>query len=513
VTSSQQTVYYFSRPAGYGKTYASIQEAAKLLKAGYKIIIVSPSIFLTAQTHKDIRKRLLAEGFSDDLIKDKITSIHGKSDNRTSDTVHKEVRIHTDNARQNEGQILLVTQETFRRMTREHRKHWIVMHDEEKNVVEHVKVPMAEEHAKITDHLEIEPLELRPEYAMVSVRHGSRERLKEIYCNVNKDGSWALFERLLGYLLDNNCKVFTSVEQWNDLKAGRRARTRGGKASAKVTESDFCCLIGPRVFDGYQRVTITCALFEHTMHYKVWTKVFGARMLEHPSMAKHLREPHAKHHLNSNQIEILGAYDEAWTDSAKRVEATDCQNRLTMLAAGIEAEFRSQPYAYFANNGDNPLPKVPNIDPKFSAGHINRGPAMPQGMNGVYEKYDNMAVLGAYNYVPFIGGVLDALGISRHEQEIARNFLTWYQQLMRGRCRNPKAPGTFRWITPTTRFGNWLVETGIMPKAKVGKLPFTDRGMPPLPAPGRKKSGKSLEAIKAEKSARNRADYLKRKAA
>jgi hypothetical protein len=394
-----------------------------------------------------------------------------------------------------------VTRETFRKKSALRRGGWTVMYDEEGTVVEHVQMPMNRYHWIITDHLETRPIPGSAFHVEVVKKRGSTRALEEIFRNEDGDGCAAVFGELLGYVLDANCKAITTKEIWDNLHAG--------KMKGRMT--DFCCLVGPRVFDGYRDVTVTCALFEHTMQYKVWTNVFGAKLAENERVDRHLRR-RERHHVNSGQFTILGAYEEPWSDYAKRQPGADGLDRIGLFAKGVEEHFGPDPYCFCANNADHPLPVVQNVRfPDLT----NRLPALPHGMNGKFEGYTNIALLGSYNYSSFMGKALEALGITREEQEVARNFLTWYQQMMRFMGRDPSKPGQFTVIAPTTRFGDWCKAAGLLPECKTGRLPYVDdKIVPPLPKPGRRKIEKTLEQIKAareRKNARERAKYHERK--
>lgn len=490
---------YHRGPAGHGKTHAVQEEAIYAASMGYKVKIVVPSILLISQIERDLKHKLRERGLE---IRIPVTPIHDTRDRKPAKrhaqptkTVFSRYLEHVEGARYGEGEILLVTRETFRKKGSLRKAGWMVMFDEENPVVEHLQVPMNRTHSTITDHLDVEPIQGSKTHVEVVRRRGSKAALTEVYRNEDRDGGWAIFGPLLGYLLDPNCKVVTTREIWNNL--------RGGKMKGHNT--DFCCLTGPRMFEGYQDVNITCALFEHTMQFKVWTRVFGASMVENVSMDQRMRR-RERYHTNSAQFTILGAYDEPWYDYAKRVEAADGFNRLSFMAEGIQAEFGDQPYAHCANNDDHPLPSAPNItDPGLS----NRLGAMPHGLNGAYEAYTNIALLGSYNYNSFMALALTELGITEEEQEVSRNFLTWYQQMMRFGGRDPSKPGQYVVIAPTTRFGQWLKETGLFPRCTLGRLPYTNKPIPRLKGPGRPKVEKTPEQKEVSRIKRNERDRLK----
>lgn len=202
----------------------------------------------------------------------------------------------------------------------------------------------------------------------------------------------------------------------------------------------IACFVTPEHFQGFDEAIFMSALFEHTMLYHLWKRVFGISFRSHPRFGKgDLRDVHqeqgrfvsvghllheddssSKHNLSRNIF--TGAPDER--EPGQRVI-----DRLVGIAS---QRFHGTPYLLQVNNGydyEEGSPLLPSNGLRI--------PPLSHGLNE-YQDCNHVAALAITNPIPQEAEwIMARTGLSFAETQMAYRIHTTYQAV--GRCAIRKA--------------------------------------------------------------------------
>lgn len=461
-----RTISYVSAPAGSGKTYGLAHHSVSEAKAHRKVLIAQPTKRLIRQTAQQIRA-------IDPSIS--VTAIYGKNPH---DYPVRKVHDHIENAAANNGEVLLITHETLKRLNKANRRFWHLYVDEIPGVFNPITLKIALTHEHVTPYLE--ESELVPGISVITAKETAR--IEELIANPTGDQNIASFNRLLTAVLDPNQLVCIRTESYRDLLTN--PFTTG--------HMDFFSILTVGFVDGFADVTFMGAHAEHSELVAIWSKMLPVTFAQHPALSKSLRY---SVHENGHRLKLTYLFDQ-WSKSYS--QTTDDEGTvLDRVRAAITPYMDGRRFLWQVNSeiGDA------FFDPRDKLPHKTEGLH-----EDTFTSRHNVVLLSALNRSDADYKFLELLGIDRTLADITLGYQSDYQTMMRCSLRDPDAIAPVEVVVPTKGSAEWIA--GHFPGCTVTQLEHglsgpKPRGRPKKPNTLLNKDRKhnSLERKKAREAA------------
>jgi hypothetical protein len=210
--------------------------------------------------------------------------------------------------------------------------------DEELAAFRHKLHTLPKNHRFITDFIGVE--QVNPTYSRVVVLDD--DELQEIGRNKQGDDLYAVIAETVRIITNQHWDTFVNLEQYEKLKSG------------KVKRLAFHSILTSSVVEDFGSVFMTCANFEDTALYRLWSRRDNTMFKKHKTFANGLR---FTEHSNGHLLTISYATDQAW--SRKRLQTlvgTDEKATYELVASGAMGLFNGSSFLWQANKSqDNPF--------------------------------------------------------------------------------------------------------------------------------------------------------------
>lgn len=435
-------MFAVSTSVGSGKTRAAIEYLAAPEGCTQNFIYVAPTIRLINQTAANLRKRL--EQTQGGAVRN-LHLIHSESrDNEDIPTSVETLRTINESAG-GVGKVVIVTTKTFLTILSkiENPHQWSVILDEAFSPVSFENFYLGSNAAAGWAYFcEVFTVDPEQNYRIVPA-NGQRLLLEEIASgNLKRSGQMYKGLQPLAAAVANPalcCELVMTPKTKAIFDA-----VSNPQDNAKVSASSdnptllIANYVTPEFFRGFNEVIFMSALFEKTMLYHLWTRVFGIHFREHPRFPKHLlRDIHrdqgryvavghllheddnsSKHNLERNRFS--GATDEK-----------EVGQRVVDEAVKVAAQFfQGESFLLQLNKGYD-LGSESSIIPA----HAVPIPAHSHGLND-YQDCNNVAALAVTNPIPQEAEwIMSRTGLSKAETNLAYRIHTVYQAVGRSSIR------------------------------------------------------------------------------
>ena len=426
-----------------GKTYSAVRWAAPAASASFKIAIIQPSHNLLAQTEREFANLNGAKP-------PRVTRIDATTH---PGQVHRSTMAHLNETPPSQGEVLLVTQQSFLALPYWHRRsQWTVVIDELPQVDFSFCFNLPDNHKLLTQHLTICPHDLR--HYRVGLRRGSAAAMRYIAQNRSGDDVNEMFREFATLLLNRHVAVFVDRQGWNRTLAGDDGR------HALL----FACFLEPSVFDGFEQVILMGAHLEHSVLHHAWSDRVAFRPF------KPIKPRFTSH--DGASVDIYYPSDRDWSKKLR-----DQIDGVGPVLAAIKRTI-----------GDEPVLVAVNKDVDFSVvtaqlPNATRLPNVPHGLRE-FQHIDDVIFLTALNSHPWHYRLAEEFfAVDGDTMRNARTHEAIYQAAMRCSLRDLSNSARKRIFVPDLKAAEWLspiftgstvrkLETGIIaldrPAAKRG---------------------------------------------
>lgn len=480
------SLYAVSTSVGSGKTRAAIEYIASPEVSTQNFIYVAPTIRLINQTADNLRKRLDATAGT---VARNLHLIHSESRHNDDLPTSAETLAVINEAIGNVGKIVIVTTKTFLTILPEiaNKHQWRVIMDEAFAPVEFLNFYLGNKVMEGLSYFKEAFTVDRNDNCRILPAEGKAAWIREIASgNIKRSGQRYKGLQPFAAAVANpavRCElVLTSkVKAILDSDCGD---TRDHPALAVDNQAESVLLIAsyvtPEHFQGFDEAIFMSALFEHTMLYHLWTRVFGVQFRSHSRFSKgHLRDIHreqgkyvaighllhpddssSKHNLSRNVF--TGAPDER-----------EPGQRVIDRLVGISSQyFEGVPYLLQVNNGYD-------YEEGSSLLPLNgvRIPALSHGLNE-FQDCNHVAALAITNPIPQEAEwIMARTGLSFEETQMAYRIHTTYQAVGRSSIRKATPSDDMKvfltsgyqeaWMLHQRFVGSqWLGQVGDMPSLR-----------------------------------------------
>ncbi len=424
------TFYYQPGPAGSGKTHQLAHWAVSVAASDSKVLIAQPTTELIRETAAKIRS-------IDPTIK--VTTIYTR---RANDRVTARALDHMNAAVPHDGEVLLITHETLKRLPTNRRKFWLMVCDEVPAVLEHIDLRIAQTHQHVTDHIATE--ELVP--ALLALTPGNRAALEAVQVNATEDQNIATFERLVSTLLSGDHFVMVDADAYRDLLENPQTRGR----------LDFFAILMPDFVQGYVSTTFMGANIEETELFVVWKALFNVNWARHPLMGEKLRY---QTHQNGSRLTISYLFDGRLSKRFLGAEDDLGSTTFDQVTDYVARYWDAVPFLWQANKDAMPS----GFD------YAARLHGVSHGLDKAdWKRVHNVALLSAMNRKSAAYGFLTKLGISAEQAQATLAWQNDYQAMMRCSLRDPDAVAPVRVIVGSRDGAEWIA--GKFPGCVIEKL-------------------------------------------
>lgn len=415
------TFYYQPGPAGSGKTYQLARWAAERARAGEKVLIAQPTKELIRETVRSIRA---ADADCP------VTSIYTRYRN---ERVTAKAVAHMDEAAPHQGEVLLITHETLKRLPTNMRRFWHMVCDEVPGVLEHIDLRIARTHQHVTQHIDATATVAS---GLVALQPGNRAALEAIQVNETDDQNIASFERLVATMLSGDHVVMTDANAYRDLI--ENPNTRG--------MLDVFAILMPDFVRGYQTTTFMGANITETEMFVVWQRVADIAWLPHPDMRGRLRY---ETHQNGLRLTIGYLFDGRLSKRFLGQESSEGETVLDQVSDYVALYWSGIPFLWQANKASMPS----------GFAYDDRLPGVAHGLDKAHWKaYHNVALLSAMNRKSAAYGFLAKLGITAEQAQATLAWQNDYQAMMRCSLRDPEAITPVRVIVGSKDGADWIAD-------------------------------------------------------
>ncbi|KAA9018282.1 DEAD/DEAH box helicase family protein [Sphingobium limneticum] len=462
------TFYYQPGPAGSGKTYQLAHWAIERAAVNEKVLIAQPTKELIRDTVKQI-KRLDPDA--------NVTALYGKKRN---DRVSARTVEHLNDAKPHQGEILLVTHETLKRLPMTMRKFWHMVCDEVPSVMEHIDLKIAVTHSHATQHIATEELP----GGLLVLTPGNRAALEAIQINAKEDQNIASFNRLVSTMLSGEHLVLVAADTYTDLIQNPDTRGR----------IDVFAVLLPEFARGYASTTFMGANITETEMFVIWEAIQNVAWQLHPDMGDKLRY---QTHENGKRLTIGYLFDGRMSRRHLGSEDDSGETVFDQVTDFVARYWEGIPFLWQANA--TAMPSGFDYDARL--------PGVSHGLDKAhYKRVHNVALLSAMNRKTAAYGFLAKLGISSEQAQATLSWQNDYQAMMRCSLRDPNAVAPVRVIVGSKEGAEWIA--GKFPGCVVEKL---DHGISEPIKPGRPPLGDKPSKAASSKE-RTRASRARAKA-
>lgn len=437
-----RTISYVSAPAGSGKTFRLVEHAIAEAKAHKKILIAQPTKALIKQTAKQLRTLDPAAT---------ITTIYGVNERQR---VVFDVQTHMDKADPYQGEILLITHVTLKRLNKDKRKFWDLYVDEIPKVFERTTLQIAKTHQLVTPFLATE--ELVPGITVLTAGQGAR--IEELIANPTGDQNIATFNGLLSFVRDPNWLVCVTSGSYDDLLTN----------PATVGHMNFFSILTDDFVAGFNDVTFMGANADATEMLIIWNALLRVQFVPHPVLSAQLRY---STHENGHRLTIKYLFERWSKEYAKTGDEGD--TAIDRVAREIKPYMDGRRFIWQAND------KVKDtlFDP------WTRLPHHAFGLNDdIFMSTHNVVLLSALNHSDPALTFLSLIGVSREKADTMLHYQSDYQAMMRCSLRDLNAIAPVEVIVSTKASAEWL--SNLFPGCSVSAL---EHSIPSAPKTGRPK--------------------------
>lgn len=458
-----RTIYYVSAPAGSGKTHGLVRHAIAEAKAHRKILIAQPTKRLIQQTARQLRAL-------DPNVT--VTAVFGRN---THDYPVRRVHDHIEQAAPNNGEILLITHETLKRLNTANRRFWHLYVDELPGVFERLPLKIAKTHQLVTPYLKA--VELVPGISVIEANEAVR--IEELIANPTEDQNIAAFGKLLSAVLDGSQIVCIKSDSYHDLLTN----------PATVGHMDFYAIRSDSFVEGFADVTLMGAHAEWSELVVLWGKMLPVQFAPHPILSKSLRYTA---HTNGYRLKLTYLFDR-WSKTYS--QASDENGTVLERVRDVIA-----PYM----NGRRFLWQV---NSEISDAFFDPRDQLPHRTEGLHEasftSLHNVVLLSALNRSDADYGFLGLLGIDRELADITLGFQSDYQTMMRCSLREPQDTAPVEVVVSTKSSAEWLAQH--FPGCTVSRLQHDIEGPEKR---GRPRKASALTSTERSRRSRQRAAGL-----
>lgn len=434
--------YAVSTAVGSGKTRAAIEYIARMESDQQNYIYVAPTIRLIEQTTANLKKALEDTGSSRD-----VTLIHSESRQLAEVPVSVQTTDIINSAPVDGGRVVIVTTTTFLKIIKDltSSQHWRVIIDEGFSPVEFLKVHLGKRAEKGLNHF-LEVFAIDPDQNHRIVPASGEVDWVELLATqgLKRAGDQYVTSQPLATAVFNNimrCEMVMTEKTKSIL--GRTFTEKApdkGHPARVASESEF--LIAKYVTSdwirGFGEVIFMSALFEQTLLYQFWTRLFGVSFVDHPAFPKtslrnihidqgmHVHVGHLLHHDDTSSRHNL---DRSYIDGSPNEPEQGLRaiDRLVTISSEYFADQRfllqtNNDYGYFAGSPLMPLNAL-------------KVPASSHGLNE-FQDHDNVAALAVTNPNPQEANwIMNKTGLDREQTQMAFRLHTTYQAVGRSSIR------------------------------------------------------------------------------
>jgi hypothetical protein len=462
-----------SAASGTGKTRAAVRKAIENVEKLFKkTIISSPTIILqneTVEMVKELRPNLRFRVFNHDECAKRAT-VDENGISHIPSVVHELNQFFKlDAAGEATEELIFVTHAGLFQLLYPNVKDWTLYVDEAPQVLKSFSYRIPCTHAMLTDHFDKVSqagaiyCELKP-----------NDRLQEIADNEREDEVFGMFGEWVRTLCNANWRTLIHETNFADLLTGRFDWFQPE------------CVLDPRLLHRFREATILSANFEETFCFRLWSAL-GVEFVENMALTRELREMP-----QNADLLIKYSLDTPW--SAKKAETViDGKTMREWMIAIVDKDMKAR--GLTLEQGSLTLDnKKYDHEELFSWANTAPLPARSEGLN-IYQAYNNVIVLGAYNPAPhtiaFLKNhfALDAGGIK--DAVMHQNL---YQAVMRSSLRNPDNHDQKVFYVPDLGCAEYLA--GMYPGARLHK--FGDMNEPRSGRPRQHASDKDRKAAKRQ---------------
>lgn len=442
---TSECFYALSTSVGSGKTRAAIGYMTGGSLCNQNFIYVAPTIRLVNQTAENLRQTI--EQSTGAVVRN-LHLIHSESrheeDMPTSAETLKVINETTGNV----GQVVIVTTKTFLNILAdiENKEAWRVILDEAFSPVEFLQFFLGSRPQEGRSYFrEVFTVDPEQNYCIVPVA-GCEWKVQEIATgNLKRSG-----QRYKG--LQPLATAVANPALRNELVMTKKTLAMLGDLcdappqGAPLIETDeegesvllIASYVTPEHFQGFKEVLFMAALFEKTMLYYLWSRVFGVRFKQHPAFPdKRLRNVHKEQgkyvavgHLlhpgdSSSKVNLSR---NAYTGAADEKEPG--QRVIDQLVNTAAEFFKGSPFLLQVNGGYG-------YDPGSTSIPVNavKIPTLSHGLNE-YQDCNFVAALAVTNPIPQQASwIKERTGLTLEETLMAYRIHTTYQAIGRSSIR------------------------------------------------------------------------------
>lgn len=371
-----------------------------------------------------------------------------------------------------EGRTIIVTHSTFTNLKLDSQlSHWNVLIDEELRVFNAEELSIHHSNNLLTDHLDVEPV--GPRYGRVTIEN--KDPIKALLDNREQDATWDVFKNASRNLLSPWMSNYTILTSYNDLK-----NARGKKRKLFLFSALQASIAGQ-----YAAVTVFCARFSETLHYKMW-EWEGVEWKRDDDLCDQLR---IQRHEGYHRLKIYYGYDGHFSKRLRDVQSEmfiRYQSEAKKLIGGKD-------FLFLVNNDIKGSCDLVAIDGSKGM----KGQSC--GLNE-YDSYDHIIVGAAYNMTPAAGKFLSEFyHIDESSRKTAGVKQKLYQAVSRTSMRSGVPEKERIWVVPDRSVAEWL--SGIMVGSSVFSLnleqpPARTRGRPPQYEDSNQRKNQSKKSLR-----------------
>jgi hypothetical protein len=265
--------------------------------------------------------------------------------------------------------------------------------------------------------------------------------------NAKYDQVYALFSDVARWMIEG-APLFTAQGPWDRMVAPPEPGVRRPNDTGQITISGFR---HPEILEGFGRVTVLSALFEHTMMYHLW-KGLGVEFV--PSTTIHIDAPTVP--LGERKLHIYYFTDEPWSKTARNRRTDDGTGAILDLLQKSNAIDMEQPVCVVTNKDD-----ASEDNPQKVLEYFPNAIMMPHkvaGQNRFREYHQLIYVASLNSRTPDIKWLENVRKINSKAQRIGRTLTEIYQAIGRLSLRDEKATHDITVIVPDKDIAELLVE-------------------------------------------------------
>lgn len=434
--SKKISINYVDALPGAGKTTNSIQEAERLAVNGKKVLFVQKSTDLIAEQIARLRINTVGKNVL-------ITEFHYK----VVDHVKSEIIQHLESVPSDIGEILFITDASFFSLSHvPNKENWNVFMDEIPDPVTRLTMRIPDSFSLIADAIVSE----NANDHQVSIKPnpiGDTVILRQLASNKSKDQGREHLQKLAEKILS----------PFFDVRVDSRAYKShvDGQAAKEKTIFSAHAILNPRIFAGYESVTVLGARFQDQMLYRLWTKLYSDSVEFKLNATLQSSMLYDLHRLEG-KVEIKYFFQARWSKTFYNQTIND-RKLLDIVSETGRKLLTGTPYIYSINKG---------IDSEFKIdGQVLSG--TPHGLNK-YIHIHNGVFLSATNPRPDTYHFYAALGFDREAVDSVYTLQTCYQGVMRLSLRDPSCKEDRLVIVATKKIAEWL--QGVIVGAQISQI-------------------------------------------